>query len=114
MSANNYFCPSQDSVVYSRLAPRDTIKSTTENHLNLFAEDGLRTLCIAQAVIDKEAYEVSQLKLWSHLVRYLQSLVIMPRCTCASEVYGSVFVCRYTVVCLCVCLCRLLQLLKDQ
>ncbi len=27
-------------------------------------------------------------------------------CACASEVYGSVFVC--------VCLCRLLQLLKDQ
>ncbi len=32
----------------------------------------------------------------------------MPRCACASEVYGSVF------VCLSVCLCRLLQLLKDQ
>ncbi len=29
-------------------------------------------------------------------------------CACASEVYGSVF------VCLCMCLCRLLQLLKDQ
>ncbi len=37
-------------------------------------------------------------------------LVIMPRCACASEVYGSVFVC----VCVCACLCRLLQLLKDQ
>ncbi len=34
--------------------------------------------------------------------------IIMPRCACASEVYGSVF------VCLCVCLCRLLQLLKDE
>ncbi len=34
--------------------------------------------------------------------------LIMPRCACASEVYGSVF------VCVCVCLCRLLQLLKDQ
>ncbi len=33
--------------------------------------------------------------------------LIMPRCACASEVYGSVF------VCLCVCLCRV-QLLKDQ
>ena len=32
----------------------------------------------------------------------------MPRCACASEVYGSVF------VCLCVCLCRPLQLLKDE
>ncbi len=34
--------------------------------------------------------------------------VIMPRCACASEVYGSVF------VCVSVCLCRLLQLLKDK
>ena len=34
--------------------------------------------------------------------------VIMPRCACASEVYGSVF------VCLCVCVCRPLQLLKDE
>ena len=36
----------------------------------------------------------------------------MPRCACASEVYGSVFVC--VCVCLCLCLCRLLQLLKDK
>ncbi len=28
-------------------------------------------------------------------------LLIMPRCACASEVYGSVFVC--VSVCLCVC-----------
>ncbi len=34
--------------------------------------------------------------------------LVMPRCACASEVYGSVF------VCLCVCVCRLLQLLKDE
>ncbi len=32
----------------------------------------------------------------------------MPRCACASEVYGSVF------VCLCVCVYRPLQLLKDE
>ena len=32
----------------------------------------------------------------------------MPRCACASEVYGSVS------VCMCLCLCRLLQLLKDE
>ncbi len=36
------------------------------------------------------------------------SVIIMPWCACASEVYGSVF------VCLCVCVCRLLQLLKDE
>ncbi len=39
-------------------------------------------------------------------------IIIMPRCACASEVYGSVFVCL--CVCVCVCLCRLLQLLKDE
>ena len=35
---------------------------------------------------------------------HVHDIIIMPRCACASEVYGSVFV----------CLCRLLQLLKDQ
>ena len=35
---------------------------------------------------------------------YLGNYVIMPRCACASEVYGSVFV----------CVCRLLQLRKDE
>ena len=35
---------------------------------------------------------------------------IRPRCACASEVYGSVCVCT----CVRVCLCRLLQLLKDE
>ncbi len=39
-------------------------------------------------------------------------VIFMPRCACASEVYGSVLVCL--CVCVCVCLCRLLQLLKDQ
>ncbi len=38
---------------------------------------------------------------------YVQ-VMIMPRYACASEVYGSVF------VCVCVCLCKVLQLLKDQ
>ncbi len=32
--------------------------------------------------------------------------IFMPRCACASEVYGSVF------VCVCVCLSGLLQLLR--
>ncbi len=40
------------------------------------------------------------------LIRYNSNIkvLIMPRCACASEVYGSVFV----------CVCRLLQLLKDE
>ena len=36
--------------------------------------------------------------------------IVMPRCACASEVYGSVCMC----VCVCVRVCRVLQLLKDQ
>ncbi len=41
--------------------------------------------------------------------------IFMPRCACASEVYGSVC-CACVCVCVCVrvCLCRLLQLLKNQ
>ncbi len=31
------------------------------------------------------------------------SHIVMPRCACASEVYGSVFVCVCVRVCLCVC-----------
>ncbi len=37
----------------------------------------------------------------------MMASLIMPRCACASEVYGSVF------VCVCVCVCRVLQLLND-
>ncbi len=50
--------------------------------------------------------------LWN--IHVIHKLIIMPRCACASEVYGSVFVCVCVSVCLSVCLCRLLQLLKDQ
>ncbi len=48
---------------------------------------------------------------------HVQTLIlIMPRCACASEVYGSVFVCLCVCVsaCVSVCVCRLLQLLKDE
>ncbi len=40
--------------------------------------------------------------------------IVMPRCACASEVYGSVFVCVTVCACVRVCMCGLLQLLKDQ
>ncbi len=46
--------------------------------------------------------------------KYVVTMIIMPRCACASEVYGSVLVCLCVCVCVCLCLCRLLQLLKDQ
>ena len=44
---------------------------------------------------------------WASQVRKLVALLIfMPRCACASKVYSSVSVC--------VCVCRLLQLLKGE
>ncbi len=42
------------------------------------------------------------------------SQIFMPRCACASKVYGSVFVCLCVCVCVCICVCRPLQLLKDE
>ncbi len=41
--------------------------------------------------------------MWSGAAPTCNGEIIMPRCACASEVYGSVF------VCVCVCVCRLLQ-----
>ena len=34
-----------------------------------------------------------------------KKVIIMPRCACASEVYGSVFVCVCVCVCVRVCVC---------
>ena len=31
--------------------------------------------------------------------------VIMPRCACTGEVFGTVFVCLCVTVCVCVCVC---------
>ena len=49
-----------DSVILSRLGNRpDQVKyqERTESHLNLFAEDGLRTLCCASRDIPTREYE---------------------------------------------------------
>ncbi len=48
------------------------------------------------------------------MVLNAMTTIIMPRCACASEVYGSVFVCVCVCGCVWVCTCRLLQLLKDE
>ena len=54
------------------------------------------------------------LKLTAYIILF--KLLIMPRCACASEVYGSVFVCLCVCVSVCVsvCVCRPLQLPKDE
>ncbi len=62
-------------------------------------------------LIDKETFQIMlKILLGPHLSFFGLGpwAIIMPQCACASEVYGSVF------VCLSVCVCRLLQLHKDQ
>ncbi|KAJ8100442.1 hypothetical protein POJ06DRAFT_196550 [Lipomyces tetrasporus] len=56
------FCKGADSVIYSRLRMdgQDDLKESTAQHLEVFANEGLRTLCIAQRVLTEEEY-----KLWS-------------------------------------------------
>ena len=52
------FCKGADSVIYSRLkrGEQAQLRRSTAEHLELFAREGLRTLCIAQKDIDEEEY----------------------------------------------------------
>lgn len=53
------FCKGADSVIYSRLqfGGQKDLRKTTAEHLEMFAREGLRTLCIAQKEIDEETYQ---------------------------------------------------------
>ena len=53
------FCKGADSMIYSRLArgEQSELRKTTAQHLELFAREGLRTLCIAERDIDEEYYQ---------------------------------------------------------
>eukprot|EP00121_Abeoforma_whisleri_P003080 Awhi_evm1s2765 len=42
-----------DNVIYERLAPNQPFVDTTNEHLEAFAAQGLRTLCIAVAELDE-------------------------------------------------------------
>ena len=48
----------QDTVIYERLLPNEPFSKMTEKHLEYFAYDGLRTLCVAEATIDEADYQV--------------------------------------------------------
>jgi phospholipid-translocating ATPase len=52
------FCKGADSVIYSRLKKGEQaeLRKTTAQHLELFAREGLRTLCIAERVLDEQEY----------------------------------------------------------
>ncbi|OUM56786.1 hypothetical protein PIROE2DRAFT_49242, partial [Piromyces sp. E2] len=51
------FCKGADSVIFERLAEgQDQIKEVTLNHLQRFASEGLRTLCLGYRVLDEEEF----------------------------------------------------------
>ncbi|KAJ3167595.1 hypothetical protein HDU88_002041 [Geranomyces variabilis] len=51
-------CKGADSVIWERLSQgQDTLRDVTGTHLEYFADEGLRTLCIARAYITEEEYE---------------------------------------------------------
>jgi phospholipid-translocating ATPase len=53
------FCKGADSMIYSRLIPNEQrqLRADTGEHLEMFAREGLRTLCIAQREVSEEEYQ---------------------------------------------------------
>lgn len=53
------FCKGADSMIYSRLVGGEQreLRATTAEHLEMFAREGLRTLCIAQRELSEEEYQ---------------------------------------------------------
>lgn len=53
------FCKGADSIIYSRLkkGEQPELRRTTAEHLEMFAREGLRTLCIAQKELDESEYQ---------------------------------------------------------
>ena len=52
------FCKGADSVIYSRLkkGEQTKLRKDTADQLEMFAREGLRTLCIAQKILSEEEY----------------------------------------------------------
>ncbi|KFA79287.1 hypothetical protein S40288_03434 [Stachybotrys chartarum IBT 40288] len=52
------FCKGADSIIYSRLVKGEqkALRKDTAEHLEMFAREGLRTLCIAQKELTEEEY----------------------------------------------------------
>lgn len=53
------FCKGADSIIYSRLrkGEQQELRKETAEHLEMFAREGLRTLCIAQKELDEREYQ---------------------------------------------------------
>ncbi|KAF5970853.1 phospholipid-translocating ATPase [Fusarium bulbicola] len=54
------FCKGADSIIYSRLkrGEQKELRKTTAEHLEMFAREGLRTLCIAHKEVSEQDYRV--------------------------------------------------------
>jgi phospholipid-translocating ATPase len=54
------FCKGADSIIYSRLTAgqhqQQELQKSTAQHLEMFAREGLRTLCVAERVLDLQEY----------------------------------------------------------
>ncbi|XP_060527159.1 probable phospholipid-transporting ATPase IM isoform X2 [Cylas formicarius] len=51
------FCKGADNVIYERLKDgQDELKAKTQDHLNKFAGEGLRTLCLAYCDLDEDFF----------------------------------------------------------
>jgi len=53
------FCKGADSIIYSRLkrGEQPELRKSTAEHLEMFAREGLRTLCIAQKELSEDEYQ---------------------------------------------------------
>lgn len=53
------FCKGADSMIYSRLVKgqQQALRKSTAEHLEMFAREGLRTLCIAERDLDEDSYQ---------------------------------------------------------
>ncbi len=51
------YCKGADNVIFERLAANQPFLQVTTEHLRQFASEGLRTLCLAVAQLDRDKYE---------------------------------------------------------
>lgn len=53
------FCKGADSIIYSRLArgKQQELRRTTAEHLEQYAREGLRTLCVADRLLSEQEYQ---------------------------------------------------------
>lgn len=53
------FCKGADSVIYSRLkkGEQSELRRSTAEHLEMFAREGLRTLCVGRRILSEEEYQ---------------------------------------------------------